>query len=99
MGSAHCQLQPEGSARFSVPTVAVGSLWGAIPRLADGVQDPLRIAYYQSHLGAVADALRFGVNVPGCMAWSLLDNLEWAHGFAKRFGLVHVNPATGQRTP
>ena len=66
---------------------------------AEGVQDPLRIAYYQSHLGAVADALRAGVDVRGYMAWSLLDNLEWAHGFSKRFGLVHVNLATGQRTP
>ena len=66
---------------------------------AGGVQDPLRIAYYQSHLGAVADALRAGVDVRGYMAWSLLDNLEWAHGFSKRFGLVHVNLATGQRSP
>lgn len=65
----------------------------------DGVHDPLRSAYYRSHLGAVADALRAGVDVRGYMAWSLLDNLEWAHGFSKRFGLVHVNLDTGQRTP
>ena len=65
----------------------------------EGVHDPLRIAYYRDHLGAVADALRAGVDVRGYMAWSLMDNLEWAHGYSKRFGLVHVNLATGQRTP
>ncbi len=65
----------------------------------EGVQDPLRVAYYRSHLIAVADAIRAGVDVRGYMAWSLLDNLEWNHGFSKRFGLVHVNLATMQRTP
>jgi beta-glucosidase len=65
----------------------------------EGVDDPLRIAYYRSHLGAVADAIRAGVDVRGYMAWSLLDNLEWAHGFSKRFGLVHVDLDSGLRTP
>jgi len=65
----------------------------------EGVDDPLRVAYLRSHIGAVADAIRAGVDVRGYMAWSLLDNLEWAHGFSKRFGLVHVNLQTQQRTP
>jgi len=65
----------------------------------EGMLDPLRTAYLRSHIGAVADAIRAGVDVRGYMAWSLLDNLEWAHGFSKRFGIVHVNLATGQRTP
>jgi beta-glucosidase len=65
----------------------------------EGIDDPLRIAYLRGHIGAVADALRAGVDLRGYFAWSLLDNLEWAHGFSKRFGLVHVNFATGQRTP
>ena len=65
----------------------------------EGVDDPLRTAYLRGHLGAVADAIRAGVDVRGYTAWSLLDNLEWAHGYSKRFGLVHVNLATGQRTP
>ena len=65
----------------------------------EGVDDPLRVAYLRSHIGAVADAIRAGVDVRGYMAWSLLDNLEWAHGFSKRFGLVHVNLASQLRTP
>ena len=43
--------------------------------------------------GAVHDAIRQGADIRGYFAWSLLDNLEWAFGFSKRFGLVHVNYA------
>jgi len=39
-----------------------------------------------------------GVNLRGYYAWSLLDNYEWAHGYAKRFGIVHVDYQTQQRT-
>ncbi|WP_284615519.1 GH1 family beta-glucosidase [Aquabacterium humicola] len=65
----------------------------------DGIADPLRLQYLRDHLGAVADAIRAGVDLRGYFAWSLLDNLEWAHGYAKRFGIVHVDFATGRRTP
>ena len=54
------------------------------------VNDPLRVDYYRSHLRAVHDAIRQGVDVRGYFAWSLIDNLEWSLGFSKRFGLVHV---------
>ena len=64
----------------------------------DGVQDPLRVAYLREHLRAVASAIADGVDVRGYFAWSLLDNLEWAHGFSKRFGIVHVDFATLRRT-
>jgi|CXWL01.1.fsa_nt_gi beta-glucosidase len=70
------------------------------PTATDGrVDDPLRVAYLRSHLRAVAAALAAGVDVRGYFAWSLLDNLEWSHGFSKRFGLVHVDFATLSRTP
>ena len=45
------------------------------------------------------DAIRQGVDVRGYMAWSLLDNLEWSLGYSKRFGIVHVDFASQQRTP
>ncbi len=62
------------------------------------VDDPLRIAYLREHLRAVGRAISAGVDVRGYFAWSLLDNLEWAHGYSKRFGIVHVDFATQQRT-
>ncbi|HET9599470.1 MAG TPA: GH1 family beta-glucosidase [Anaeromyxobacteraceae bacterium] len=64
-----------------------------------GVDDPLRVAYLREHLRAVQSALAAGCDVRGYFVWSLLDNLEWAHGFSKRFGIVHVDFATQRRTP
>ncbi|HEX6090843.1 MAG TPA: GH1 family beta-glucosidase [Gemmatimonadales bacterium] len=70
------------------------------PHAIDGaVEDPLRVAYYRWHLRAVRDAMRRGVDVRGYFAWSLLDNFEWSLGYAKRFGIVHVDFATQLRTP
>ena len=42
--------------------------------------------------------MQAGVDVRGYFVWSLLDNLEWSLGYTKRFGLVHVDFATQQRT-
>jgi beta-glucosidase len=67
---------------------------------ADGrVDDQDRIAYLDGHLRAVRAAIDAGVDVTGYFVWSLLDNWEWAEGFTKRFGLVHVDYATQRRTP
>ncbi|MEO0380049.1 MAG: GH1 family beta-glucosidase [Pseudomonadota bacterium] len=63
------------------------------------VNDAARIAYFNSHLGAVRDAIGAGVPVKGYMAWSLLDNYEWALGYEKRFGMVHLDFETLKRTP
>jgi beta-glucosidase len=62
------------------------------------VRDPLRVNYLQKHLRAIHAAIASGCDVRGYCAWSLLDNLEWAHGFSKRFGIVHVNFGTQERT-
>ncbi|MFD4661419.1 GH1 family beta-glucosidase [Kitasatospora sp. NPDC058444] len=67
---------------------------------ADGAfDDPERAAYLHAHLAAVHRALADGADVRGYFAWSLLDNFEWAYGYAKRFGLVHVDLPTQARTP
>ncbi|MGR3435551.1 MAG: GH1 family beta-glucosidase [Shimia sp.] len=63
------------------------------------VDDPHRIAYLAAHLAQVRRAIDDGVPVRGYYAWSLLDNYEWALGYDKRFGLVHVDFDTLERTP
>ncbi len=68
------------------------------PDVRGFVQDEARIAYLREHLAAVADALAAGVDVRGYYVWSLLDNLEWAEGFAKRFGIVRCDHKTQKRT-
>jgi beta-glucosidase len=63
------------------------------------VHDPERVAYLEGHLEALARSIEAGVPVRGYFAWSLLDNFEWAFGYQRRFGLVHVDFATQVRTP
>ncbi|MCK1820468.1 GH1 family beta-glucosidase [Streptomyces sp. XM83C] len=65
----------------------------------DGLDDQHRIAFHDGHLRALHRAIEAGVDVRGYFVWSLLDNFEWAEGYARRFGLVHVDFATQQRTP
>ncbi|CAN5543255.1 GH1 family beta-glucosidase [soil metagenome] len=66
---------------------------------ADGaVHDADRVAYLEAHLDAVAAAIAEGADVRGYFAWSLLDNFEWAWGYAKRFGIVRVDYDTQVRT-
>mgnify|MGYP001213381358 FL=1 len=65
----------------------------------EGDDDPRRVAYYEDHLKAVLAAKAQGADVRGYFAWSLLDNYEWAEGYNKRFGLVHVDYQTQKRTP
>jgi beta-glucosidase len=69
------------------------------PPADDGiVEDPDRTAYLQGHVDAVARAIADGVDVRRYFAWSLMDNFEWAEGYAKRFGIVHVDYETQRRT-
>ena len=70
------------------------------PHTIDGrVDDPLRVWYFREHIKAAHDAMTQGADLRGYFAWSLLDNYEWSLGFSKRFGIVHVNYATQERTP
>jgi beta-glucosidase len=78
----------ENGAAFYDPPVAPEPL----------LEDPLRVAYLDTHLAAVRRAIADGVDVRGYFVWSLLDNMEWAHGYRKRFGIVHVDFATQERT-
>lgn len=69
-----------------------------VPDETGFVDDQHRIQYLHDHLQAIVDATRQGVDVSGFFAWSLLDNLEWAEGFDKRFGLIRCDHATQTRT-
>ena len=74
-----------------------GSSWHDYVTDDGQVHDLERIDYLRGHLAAVHGAIADGVPVKGYFAWSLLDNFEWAEGYAKRFGLVYVDFATQQR--
>ncbi|GIJ07536.1 GH1 family beta-glucosidase [Micromonospora andamanensis] len=63
------------------------------------LQDSDRIAYLDGHLRAAHEAIARGVDLRGYLVWSLLDNFEWAEGYRKRFGIVHVDYLTQRRTP
>ncbi len=62
------------------------------------VEDPSRVDYLRGHLRAVQAAIGRGVDLRGYFVWSLLDNLEWTHGYSRRFGIVHVDFASQRRT-
>ncbi|MFF0199541.1 GH1 family beta-glucosidase [Streptomyces sp. NPDC005017] len=65
----------------------------------EGLDDQARITYLDGHVRALHRAIEQGVDVRGYFVWSLLDNFEWAEGYERRFGLVHVDHETRTRTP
>jgi len=75
-----------------------GAAFDDCPDESGYVQDPQRIAYLGEHISAVQQARAEGVDVRGYFVWSLLDNLEWAEGFSKRFGIVRCDFETLRRT-
>jgi beta-glucosidase len=101
------EVQPDGLyeslARwhgYGVGKLIVTENGAAFPdRLVDGaVHDDRRTAFYRAHLAEVRRAIADGMDVGGYFCWSLMDNFEWAEGYDPRFGLVHVDFATQQRT-
>jgi beta-glucosidase len=102
------EVYPEGltelllrlQADYVLPPIYVTENGGAFKdHVSDeAVHDPMRTDYIARHIAALADAIRQGVRMEGYMVWSLLDNFEWASGFEKRFGIVHVDYATQKRT-
>jgi beta-glucosidase len=107
------EIQPEGLTRllvrlhqeYAAPagvTLHVtenGAAFDDVPDQSGLVDDRGRTAYVRAHLGAILDAVDAGVPVRGYFYWSLLDNFEWAWGYAKRFGIVRVDYPTQERTP
>jgi beta-glucosidase len=103
-------VTPEG---LGVLAMRVHTDWPAIPALMitengaayddepdenGEVNDTRRVAYLTNHLASLQSAIAQGAPVVAYYAWSLLDNFEWAYGYAKRFGMIHVNFHTQKRT-
>ena len=86
-GPTPIYITENGAAFYDPPTAIDGT-----------VNDPLRIYYLREHIRSVHRAIEQGVDVRGYFVWSLLDNLEWSHGYTKRFGIVHVDFQTLERT-
>jgi beta-glucosidase len=88
--------------RYGSPPIYItenGAAFYDPPHTINGkIEDPLRVDYYRHHLRAAHDAMAQGVDLRGYYAWSLLDNYEWSLGYSKRFGIVHVDYASQQRT-
>merc|ERR1712137_1216854 len=61
--------------------------------------DTFRVEFLQGYIAQLHKTIQKGADVRGYFAWSLLDNFEWALGYSKRFGMVHVDYTTQKRTP
>ena len=85
---------------YNLPPVYITENGTAMPDVLDNamIDDQDRIAYFDSHLNAVNNAIEQGVNIQGYFAWSLMDNFEWAEGYLKRFGIVYVDYQSQVRT-
>jgi beta-glucosidase len=101
-------IDPEGMTRILVdchqkwPDLPLmitenGSAWPDTVEADGSIHDTERVDYLSRHVEALAEARRQGVPVAGYFAWSVMDNFEWAWGYTKRFGLVHVDYPTQTR--
>lgn len=88
------------STRYGNPPIFITENGAAFDDVVapDGhVHDPRRVQYLHSHLRAAQEAIQSGARLRGYYLWSLLDNFEWAAGYSKRFGIVHVDHGTQRR--
>lgn len=101
------EVAPEGLGRllvkinneYRLPPIYITENGAALDDQVVGehVHDTRRIKFIHDHLVELRKAMRLGVNVRGYFVWSLLDNFEWAHGYSKRFGMIHVDYETQKR--
>ena len=84
----------------NLPPIVIAENGCALPDVVENgrVHDQRRIDFYQSYLAQVLKAKQEGVDIRGYCAWTIMDNFEWVEGFDPRFGLVHVNWETEERT-
>lgn len=100
------EVSPEGIykvlmqfARYGKPMIVTENGAAFADELKDGrVHDERRVQFYKDYLAQVLRAKREGADIRGYFAWTLMDNFEWAEGYHPRFGLVHNDFDTQQRT-
>ena len=69
-------------------------------KLVEGkVNDAERIDFFKGYISAIHEAIENGVNVKGYFIWSLMDNFEWASGYAKKFGIHYIEEGSLNRIP
>lgn len=87
--------------RYGVPAIISENGMSNVDMVMDDgcVHDPQRIQYMKWYLRGLKKAADEGFPVKGYMAWSILDNFEWALGYDKRFGLIYVDYRTQERIP
>jgi beta-glucosidase len=89
-------------ADYAPPAIYVTESGAAFPEPdhveGEVLEDPDRVEFLRAYLRGAAAALAHGVPLKGYFVWSFLDNFEWAHGYAMRFGIVHIDFATQRRT-
>ena len=93
------QREYTGPAGIPIYMTENGAAYPDVPDADGFVDDQDRLAYFDAHLRAVREAIDAGADVRGYLAWSLLDNFEWAYGYHQRFGLVRVDYETLARIP
>lgn len=95
------RLQEEYTGPAGIPLYVTenGAAYDDVPDASGFVDDQDRLAFFDVHLRAMKDAIDDGVDLRGYLAWSLLDNFEWAWGYHQRFGLVRVDYDTQERIP
>ena len=87
--------------RYRLPIYVLENGFGG-PEQPDAhgeIRDQARIRYLSAYIQAMQQAVAAGADVRGYFVWSLMDNFEWAYGYAQRFGLVYVDYDTQRRTP
>lgn len=103
------EIYPEGigiALRMAAEWMPHTPLWicengAAVPEAITptAVHDPIRTQYFHDHIAEVLRTRESGIDIRGYYAWSMLDNIEWAEGWTKRFGIIRVDESTGERLP
>lgn len=96
-----CKLLEWIAARYNNPPIYItenGCAFDQAP-VNGHVDDQDRIAFFEGYLAAIQEAIEKGIEMKGYFIWSLFDNFEWASGYSKKFGIIHVEEGSLNRIP